>query len=94
MKYIRLKNCHIRYNSLLFILVLLLKNISCGFSLVVQNQQRIYFISDVQTPMLPEKIILKTYRNEEARERLFADMIRQHPKNLFMLGDLTSKGSN
>jgi predicted MPP superfamily phosphohydrolase len=44
--------------------------------------------------MLVEKIILKSDRNKEARDSLFADIILQHPKNLFMLGDLTSKGSD
>ena len=77
-----------------FILVLLLINISCGFSQVVRNQQRIYFISDIQAPLYAEKILLKAYRNEEARDSLFADILHQHPKNLFMLGDLTSRGSD
>jgi predicted MPP superfamily phosphohydrolase len=87
------KNYHICFNSLVFILALLLRNISPGFPQVVPSLQRIYFISDVQAPMKVEKIISKPYRNEEARDSLFADLIHQHPKNLFMLGDLTSKGS-
>ena len=93
MNHLRLKNCHTCYTSLFFILVSLFINISCGFPQVVRDQQRIYFISDVQKPMRTEKIISKQYRNEEARDSLFADIIRQHPKNLFMLGDLTSQGS-
>ena len=94
MNYVRHKQCHIYINSLFFIFVLLLINISCGFPQVVRNQQRIYFISDIQSPLPVEKIILKAYRNEEARDSLFADIIFQHPDNLFMLGDLISKGSN
>lgn len=52
-----------------------------------------YLISDVQEPMSVEKIISKPYRNEEARDSLFADILRQRPDNLFLLGDLSSKGS-
>ena len=94
MDFVRHKNCQICYNSFLYITILLLINIFCGFSQVVRNKQRIYFISDVQVPMLIEKFILKADRNEEARDSLFADITLQHPKNLFMLGDLTSKGSD
>jgi predicted MPP superfamily phosphohydrolase len=86
------QNCHIQYNSLFIIPVLLLINTFCGFSQAVGDQQRIYFISDSQAPMSVEKIISKPYRNEEARDSLFADIIRQHPKNLFMLGDMISMG--
>jgi Icc-related predicted phosphoesterase len=41
-----------------------------------------------------EKIIFKTFRNEDARDSLFSDIVLQNPENLFMLGDLTSKGSD
>jgi len=44
--------------------------------------------------MPAEKIFLKTYKNEESRDSLFTDIVRQHPGNLFLLGDLTSMGSN
>lgn len=88
----RHKQCNIYLYSLIFILPLI--NISSGFSQVVDNQQGIYFISDVQSPLPVEKIILKAYRNEEARDSLFNDLIFQRPENLFMLGDLTSRGSD
>jgi hypothetical protein len=58
------------------------------------NDHKIYFISDIQAPMLAEKLVSKYYRNEEARDSLFKDIIRQKPKNLFLLGDLTSLGSD
>ena len=88
------KYFHISYYKLFFIPVLLLLSIFCGFSQAVLNQQRIYFISDVQTPLTAEKIVLKPYKNTEARDSLFSDIILQHPGNLFMLGDLTSRGSD
>lgn len=56
--------------------------------------QKIFFISDTQSPLPAEKIFLKAYRNEEARDSLFADMVRHRPQNVFMLGDLESRGSN
>jgi hypothetical protein len=53
-----------------------------------------FFISDFQVPMTVEKIISKPYRNEEARDSLFADILRCRPANLFMLGDLTMRGAS
>jgi Predicted phosphohydrolases len=93
MNYIKFKNYHFCY-SVAFILLIRLFYSPFGLAQANGNDQRIYFISDVQAPMPIETIILKAYRNEEARDSLFADVIMQHPKNLFMLGDLTSMGSN
>jgi predicted phosphodiesterase len=55
---------------------------------------KLYFISDCQQPMKVEELRLKPYRNEEARDSLFSDLLRRKPQNLFLLGDLTSTGSN
>ena len=82
--------CNFFFNSI-FIVICLLLNLN-GFSQDVLNQ-RIYFISDVQAPLTIEKMVLKAYKNEEARDILFADILIHHPKNLLMLGDLTSRGS-
>jgi hypothetical protein len=79
--------------SLFYVFVLVFFSSSCGFSQVVRNQGKIYFVSDIQAPLPVEKIIFKTYRNEEARDSLFADLIVQRPGNLFLLGDLVSRGS-
>ena len=94
MNYPGYKNQPICYNSFFLFHVFLLINISCGFSQAFRNQQNIYFISDFQAPLPMETIISKPYRNEEARDSLFADIIRQQPQTLFMLGDLTSMGSD
>jgi hypothetical protein len=58
------------------------------------SNKRMLFISDTQAPLAAEKLVLHAYRNEEARDSLFADIIRSRPANLFMLGDLESRGSN
>lgn len=60
----------------------------------VNAQREIYFLSDCQQPILAEKIYLKAYRNEEARDTLFSDIIRHKPYQFFLLGDLTSVSSN
>lgn len=60
----------------------------------VSSPQKLYFISDCQLPMKIETMRLSPYRNEEARDSLFSDIIRQHPSYLFFLGDITSAGSN
>lgn len=57
------------------------------------DSHKLYFISDCQQPAKIEEIRLRPYRNEEARDSLFSDIIRQKPRSLFLLGDMTSKGS-
>jgi Icc-related predicted phosphoesterase len=82
----------------LFSVLCFLFSVFCSpFSGSAQNTpdpHRIYFISDVQEPMQVEKIISKPYRNEEATDSLYSDIIRHHPENVLLLGDLSSKGSN
>jgi Icc-related predicted phosphoesterase len=80
--------------SVAVILFLQLFNTSHSFAQTNSDDHEIYFISDVQAPLLAEKMISKYYRNEEARDSLFSDIVRHHPEYLFMLGDLTSMGSN
>jgi Icc-related predicted phosphoesterase len=65
-----------------------------GYAQEIDASNKLYFISDCQQPMKIEKLRLKSYRNEEARDSLFSDLVRQKPKNLFLIGDLTSAGSN
>lgn len=93
LSYVRYKNWKFFFNSVLYIICLFLVDLN-GFSQYVRNQYRIYFISDIQSPLLIEKIVLDDYKNEEARDSLFADILRQRPINLLMLGDLISRGSS
>ena len=81
-------------NFIISVHLILAVNLSSGFSQTAGGGEKLYFISDVQAPMLVEKFFLKAYRNEEARDSLFADLKRHHPANIFMLGDLTSRGSD
>jgi hypothetical protein len=94
MKVLNQNHCNTRRISFHIVLLSLCINISTGFSQAAGDPHKIYFISDCQEPMKIEKMIFTTYRNEEATDSLFADIIRQRPLNLFMLGDLVSEGSN
>jgi predicted phosphodiesterase len=58
------------------------------------NPGKIYFISDTQLPMWVETLCLKAYKNKEARDSLFSNMLRHNPENVFMLGDLVSRGTS
>ncbi len=64
-----------------------------GFAQDLVNSQKICFISDFQATMAVEKIFLKGYRNTDARDSLFSDIIRSRPKNLFLTGDMVYAGS-
>jgi predicted MPP superfamily phosphohydrolase len=63
------------------------------FSVSLSDAEKLYFISDTQAPLFPEKILYHAYKNEQARDSLFADIIRQKPGVLLLLGDLTAMGS-
>jgi predicted phosphodiesterase len=71
----------------------LIFSISSVYAQKIPVNKALYFISDCQEPMKAEEIFLRPYRNIEARDSLFSDIIRQNPQNLFLLGDLTSAGS-
>jgi predicted MPP superfamily phosphohydrolase len=57
------------------------------------DSNAVFFLSDCQQPLFVEKLSLRAYRNEEGRDSLFFDIIRQRPRCLFLLGDLTAAGS-
>jgi predicted MPP superfamily phosphohydrolase len=66
-----------------------------GFPLQAQTPPRetcLFFISDCQQPMKIEELFLKPYRNEEARDSLFSDILKKKPSDIFLLGDLTWSG--
>ena len=94
MNRMREKKCCICFSLFIYVPVLLSINLSCVFSQPAGERQEFYFISDVQSPMFVEKLFLKAYRNEEARDSLVADIKRHKPEYVFMLGDLTSRGSD
>ena len=73
-------------------IVLLTQLLVCT-SLAQPADSTFYFVSDTQQPLFVERIFRHPYRNIEGRDSIFAGIIRQHPKYLFMLGDLTGAGS-
>lgn len=85
---------HLKNHLLQFLLLLaILTHSSEGKSQVVSDSNRLYFISDCQQPAKIEELRLRPYRNKEARDSLFSDIVQQKPRNLFLLGDLTLAGS-
>ena len=76
-----------------FLLISILVTSSLGYCQTQPELQRLYFLSDCQQPLKLEELRLKPYRNKEARDSLFSDILKQEPKNLFLLGDLTAAGS-
>jgi hypothetical protein len=86
-------NCRLIYKMVILYLVLVINN----YGLQAQTgslTNKVYFISDCQQPMKAETIRLSPYRNEEARDSLFSDIIHRKPSYLFFLGDITSAGSH
>lgn len=72
----------------------LLLSFTLFIHLQAQENHELFFLSDCQEPLRAEEIYLKPFRNKEARDTLFADIIRHKPSQLFLLGDLTSNGSS
>ena len=58
----------------------------------VYDSKEIVFFSDLQAPIFLEKIYLKSERNEEATDSLFADIHRRKPSSVFFLGDIVALG--
>ena len=59
---------------------------------MVHGQTKIGFISDTQAPMWIEKVFLKSNRNELATSLVMADIAKQKPSQLFILGDVVALG--
>ena len=58
----------------------------------VSSEQELYFVSDTQQPLMVEKIILKSNRNLKATANIFAAILKDKPKSLYMLGDVVGLG--
>jgi hypothetical protein len=57
-------------------------------------QTEIDFISDTQQPMALEKIRLRPNHNIKATSLLLADVLKQKPLSIYMLGDVVALGSS
>jgi len=53
---------------------------------------RVAFVSDTQSPMVPETIRLSRNNNELARAKIFDSIIQFLPHSIFQFGDLVSLG--
>jgi predicted phosphodiesterase len=53
---------------------------------------KLIFLSDTQSPLLPELVFLSENHNREARDLIFRDIHREQPSAVFHCGDLVSLG--
>jgi UDP-2,3-diacylglucosamine pyrophosphatase LpxH len=56
--------------------------------------KKLYFVSDTQQPMLVEKLWLKSNNNLKATAGIFANILKEKPAHLYMLGDVVGLGSS
>jgi len=75
-----------------YIIVLLF--IILGSELRTQQSNELIFLSDTQAPIWAETILQPPYRNTEATDSLFNDLIKRKPMAFFLLGDLIAVGSD
>lgn len=78
--------------GLLVVYLLAITNISIAQSGVGNNE--IDLISDTQQPMLVEELKLHPHHNIKATSLLLADMLKQRPLAIYMLGDVVAVGSS
>ena len=62
--------------------------------LPAQSKNEIDFISDTQQPMSIEELVLHPAHNVKATAALLADILKQRPLSVYMLGDVVSVGSS
>jgi len=65
---------------------------NCDSDVIARNE--IDFISDTQQPMTLEKVKLHPNHNIKATSLLLADMLKQKPLAIYMLGDVVAVGSS
>jgi hypothetical protein len=82
-------------NALLLVSLLLLATASArSQSPLVVSGKEIDFISDTQQPMTVEKIKLHPNHNTRATSLLFADILKNKPLAVYLLGDVVALGSD
>ncbi len=57
-----------------------------------KSSDEIFFVSDTQQPLMVEKILLHPNQNKRATAGIFATILEQKPRNLYMLGDVVGLG--
>lgn len=74
---------------LLLLCLLAITQLSSG-----QSGNEIDFISDTQQPLAVEKIRLRPNHNIKATSLLLADVLKQRPRAIYLLGDVVAIGSS
>jgi hypothetical protein len=60
--------------------------------LVATEPTILAFASDTQEPMQVEELVLRSHENRKATRKLFDEIIKQRPAELFLLGDVVNLG--
>jgi predicted MPP superfamily phosphohydrolase len=84
----------INHKSLLLILFLLLAFFHAKQQPSVTKNKEIDFVSDTQQPLFVEKLKLAPNHNTEATSMIFAEMLKNKPAVVYMLGDIVGLGSS
>ena len=61
-------------------------------NLTFQDEEKIIFLSDTQSPIWVETLFLDENNNEMVRSKIFENIIEEKPKAVIHLGDLVSLG--
>ena len=61
-------------------------------NLTFQDEEKIIFLSDTQSPIWLETLFLDENNNEMVRSKIFESIIEEKPKAVIHLGDLVSLG--
>jgi predicted MPP superfamily phosphohydrolase len=84
----------IYYKTLLLILFLLLASLQAKQQQSVTKNKEIDFVSDTQQPLSIEKLKLPSNHNTEAASMIFAEILKNNPVVVYMLGDIVGVGSS
>ncbi len=84
----------IYYKILLLILFLLLASLQVKTQPLVTKNKEIDFVSDTQQPLSIEKLKLPSNHNTEATSMIFAEILKNNPAVVYMLGDIVGLGSS
>ncbi|HXB44494.1 MAG TPA: metallophosphoesterase [Puia sp.] len=84
----------IYYKILLLISILLLASLQAKQQQFVTRNKEIDFVSDTQQPLSIEKLKLPSNHNTKATSMIFADILKNNPAAVYMLGDIVGLGSS
>ena len=76
--------------SVLFVSLVPLSQVRAGDP--QEDSTEVIFVSDTQSPLWPELLVLSSNRNKEARAKIFDAILAESPDAVFHLGDIVALG--